>query len=101
MLVAILGALPVAGAESGTSRAQDEVVAPVGCVGQKLAREQDGSKLARCITVTRDKEIAHGRLIDYGMGRVFVYEPCGKRTLSVPLEQAVIQQVESLGDCTR
>jgi hypothetical protein len=95
----ILGvvAVPLMGASSGELRAQQEVLAPVGCIGQHLKAGQDRLHQARCVRVLRDgDELARGYLIDYGAGRIFLYQPCVKRSLSLSLERTVIEQIHTL-----
>lgn len=89
--------VPLMGISSGQSRAQQEVLAPVGCVGQQLKAGQDPAHQARCVRVLRDSdELARGYLIDYGAGRLFLYQPCVKRPLSLSLERTVIEQIDTL-----
>ena len=98
MGVMSFAAIPAMGFASGKTKAQQEVLAPLGCVGQKLAPGQDINQQARCLRVLRDtQEVARGYLIDYAMGRVFLYQPCTKQPISVSLERTVIEHVNTLG----
>lgn len=92
-----LAIIPLMGISSGQLRAQQEVLAPVSCAGQKLNVGQDPAHQARCVQVSRDGvELARGYLIDYGAGRLFLYQPCVKRPLSLSLERTVVEQIDTL-----
>lgn len=47
---------------------------------------------ARCLSVSRDGvDLARGILIDYGAGRIYLYQPCDGTVLALTLERAVIK----------
>ena len=95
--ILVVVTVPLMGAASGELRAKQEVLTPVGCVGQQLKVGQDPERQARCVQVSRDGvELARGYLIDYGAGRLFLYQPCVKRPLSLSLERTVIEQIDTL-----
>jgi hypothetical protein len=96
VIIAIAG-LPARGAISGKERAQQQVLAPLGCIGSKSVLGQDPERQARCVRVFRDgHELARGYVVDFGAGRVFLYQPCTRSSTSVSLERTVIEQVDSL-----
>lgn len=89
--------IPFAGIASGEARAQQEVLNPIGCVGQIHKAGQDSKRQARCVRVLRDeRELTSGYLIDYGAGRLYLYQPCVKKIVSISLERTVIEQVDKL-----
>jgi hypothetical protein len=89
--------IPMWGLPSGREQAKNEVLAPLSCIGQPVKREQDPDRQSHCLRVMRDgKELARGRLIEYGADRVFLYQPSTKHWLSVPLSNAIVEEVDSL-----
>lgn len=47
--------------------------------------------------LTRNRPVINPYLIDYAMGRVFLYQPCTKQPISVSLERTVIEHADTLG----
>jgi hypothetical protein len=93
----IVGIIPVIGFDSGITRAQQQLINPIGCVNPKLKNGDDPERRARCMSVKRDgKEVGSGYLIDYGAGRIFLYQPCKKQPLSLPIDGSVIEQIDAL-----
>jgi hypothetical protein len=89
--------IPLMSVSSGMTSAQQEVLNPIGCLGQKLKKNDNVERQARCLLVKRDgKEVARGYLVDYGAGRVFLYQPCTKQPISLSLERTTIEQVNTL-----
>ena len=95
---------PLLGVPSGADRANKEVLNPKSCYGSTPTH--NGDLQARCLRVSRfenDKdngkviELARGYLIEYSADRVFLYQPCDKHVISVPLRNAVVEQVNTLG----
>lgn len=100
-VIVLIAGLPALGTSFGKERARHEVLTPLGCIGQKLAPGQDAERQARCVKVFRDGlEIARGYVIDFGAGRIFLYQPCTRSVISTSLERTVIEQVDSLGFAT-
>ncbi|RYX92910.1 MAG: hypothetical protein EOO28_20435 [Comamonadaceae bacterium] len=109
--VTLLGVatLPLAGYASGKNRAKNELVEPLKCLGGTLPTVGTATlKQATCIKVLRDGvDVAQGYLVDYGAGRVFIYDPCTRQPLSISLDRVVIRHVDALdasptqSNCTR
>lgn len=86
------------GTASGAIKAQQELIAPLRCVGDKAAAGEDRQRQVRCLKVLRHgNEVARGYLIHYGAGKVFLYQPCVRQPISVSLEQTVVAQIDTLG----
>jgi len=89
--------VPALGFASGTERAKEEVINPKTCLGTKLVKGHEKDPQARCLRVMRDdKELARGYLIEYGTDRVFLYQPSMQHWLSVPLRNAIVEEIDSL-----
>lgn len=85
------------GMPSGAASAKQEVLNPIGCLGRPFKKTDDSERQARCVRVKRDGlEVARGYLVDYGAGRVFLYQPCTKQPISLSLEKTMIEQLSSL-----
>lgn len=85
--------VPALGANSGETRANEEVLKASGCVSSS---SKEG---ARCVRVIRDdKELARGYLIDYGGGRVYLYRPCDKRVVALSLERSAVETMSGGDD---
>lgn len=93
----LIALVPLVGMPSGATTAQQEVIHPVGCLGQLLQKPEDAERLARCVRIKRDgQEIARGYLVDYSAGRVFLYLPCTKQAISLSLERTAVEHVRTL-----
>lgn len=93
----VVAFIPLKGMASGTAAAQQEVLSPIGCVGHTLKPTDDTQRQARCVRIKRDgHELARGYLVDYGAGRVFLYQPCTGQPISLSLDGASIEQIKSL-----
>ncbi len=100
--VLVIGALliafvPFLGAASGTKRAKNEVLDPVGCATLAKPSGVDVSRLANCVRVLRDgKEVASGYQIDFSATRIFIFQPCVNRIVSFPLANSTVEQIERI-----
>lgn len=89
--------VPSLGMTAGTTRAKNEVLTPVGCAKHTNPAEIPKDQLANCVRIIRDeKEVASGYLIDYGAGRVFIFQPCVNRQVSFPLATSVVETIDEL-----
>jgi hypothetical protein len=89
--------VPFSSFDSGIARAQQELLNPIGCINPKIKNGDDPEHRARCVRVMREgQELARGYLIDYGAGRIFLYQPCTKQPLSLSIERTVIEQIDTL-----
>ncbi|BBP00021.1 hypothetical protein SFSGTM_07290 [Sulfuriferula nivalis] len=98
-LILSIAYIPMWGFASGKEQAEKEVLSSSACLKLPLVKNsQDADRQARCLLVMQNnKELARGYLIEYSADRVFLYRPCDKHQISVPLRNAVVEQVNTLG----
>lgn len=94
LMIFLLCIAPLIGISAGRSNAHEYVISPQRC-GTVSKRDVKAARGASCLRVIKDgKELARGRVIDQTSTRVWLWVKQPWRVMSVPIEDATLEQVE-------